>query len=276
MNFETPQPAKIISIKQETPDIKTFDVRFEDKRRQKKFFFLPGKFMEVSLFGYGEMPISISSNPYRTDKLSFTVANVGNITNAMHHLDVGDTIGLRGAFGKGFPMPRFRNKNLVFVAGGCGFAPLRAAVEAVRTKNKMFGKTHIFFGCKSPEHMLFASDLETWKKHQDFSVFVTVDEPTRDWKGHTGVVTALFKETTIPIENTFALLCGPPIMVHFSIIELKKLGFQPRQIYASLERLMHCGHGKCAHCNIGEKYVCIDGPVFNGEALEKMQLEEKQ
>jgi NAD(P)H-flavin reductase len=220
------------------------------------------------------MPISISSNPYKPEAISFTVMNVGNISNAMHHLEVGDTIGLRGPFGNGFPIQRFRKKDIAFISGGCGLAPLKSAIEAVTTKSEMFGKKNVFFGCKSPEHLLFASELENWSRRHDFSVFITVDNPTPEWKGSTGLVTSLFGKANLPVEHSVALICGPPVMMHFAIIELKKLGFKPGQIYASLERLMQCGQGKCAHCNICDKYACIDGPVFTGEELEKMPLED--
>ncbi|MBN2067607.1 MAG: FAD/NAD(P)-binding protein [Candidatus Diapherotrites archaeon] len=272
---ELPLPAKIVSVQDETPEIKTFAVKFLDKKVQEKFSFSPGKFMMLSVFGYGEMPISISSSPYKTGSISFTVANVGNASRALHSLKKGSEVGLRGPYGNGFPLQKFRNKNLAFIAGGCGFAPLRSSVYAFQAKKEQFKDAYIFFGCKSPKEMLFASDLKQWGKEKKMHTFVTVDSPTKDWKGHTGVVTKLFAKSGLPVEDTVCLLCGPPIMIHFALLELKKLGFKDEQFYASLERLMHCGLGFCAHCNIGDKYVCRDGPVFNGTELSKMPLEEK-
>jgi len=261
---ETPFKAKIIDVKQETSEIKTFTVQFLDKKQQKNFFFAPGKFMMLSVFGFGEMPISISSSPYKTDSIAFTVANVGSISNALHQMRKGQEIGLRGPYGNGFPLQKFRGKNLIFVAGGCGFAPLRSSVYSFQEKKQEFKDAFVFFGCRSPKEMLFKT----------MHVLVTVDEPTPDWKGYTGVVTKLFNKIDLPVEDSVCLLCGPQVMLHFSLIGLKKLGFRDKQLFASLERLMHCGLGYCAHCNIGQKYVCRDGPVFSGEELAKMPLRE--
>jgi len=270
---EKPLPAEILEIHQDTLDTKTFTVRFVDKKLQKKFFFIPGKFMMVSVFGIGEVPISISSSPYKTDSLKFTVVDVGNVTHAMHQLKKSDIIGLRGPFGNGFPMHRFRKKNILFVSGGCGLAPLRSAIYAVQEKKSEHGKVHILSGCRSPASLLFHSDLENWEK-QGFNVLSTVDKPDKSWKGNVGVVTNLFSKVDLKPENTIVLTCGPAVMIHFAIIELKKKGFKENQIFASLERMMQCGVGYCSHCNIGNKYTCIDGPVFSAKDLEKLPVKE--
>jgi NAD(P)H-flavin reductase len=272
--FVRPELAEIVAVKQETPTIKTFTVRFVDSERQQRFHFLPGKFLMVSIFGYGEMPIGISSSPFKTESIQLTVNRVGNISSAMHRLKKGDRIGLRGPFGKGFPIPRFRKKDIVFVSGGCGMAPLRAVAHAVAAKREEFGSVKLLYGCRSPEHILFERELEQWGR-SGFQIMLTVDRPTPSWKGNTGVVTTLFDKIHLNPENSVALVVGPPVMIHFALKELRKRGFQGSQIFASLERLMHCGIGKCAHCNIAGKYVCIDGPVFSGEELSKLPLEEK-
>jgi len=265
--------AKIIGIRQDTADTKTFTVKFVDKKQQRKFFFTPGKFMMVSIFGFGEVPISISSSPYKTGSLDLTVVKVGTVTEAMHRLKKGDLIGLRGPFGNGFPLQKFRKKNILFISGGCGLAPLRSAILAVQEKKKEYGKIHVLFGCKSPASILFPGNMKQWEK-EGFSVLSTVDEPDKTWKGNTGVVTNLFNKIYLQPENTIALMCGPPIMIHFTLIELRKKGFKNEQMYASLERMMQCGVGYCSHCNIGNKYSCIDGPVFNAADLEKMPVKE--
>jgi sulfhydrogenase subunit gamma (sulfur reductase) len=270
---EKPLLAEIIGINQNTADTKTFTVRFVDKKQQKKFFFAPGKFMMVSVFGFGEVPISISSSPYKTDSMQFTVVKVGTVTEAMHGLKKGSLIGLRGPFGNGFPMQRFRKKNILFVSGGCGLAPLRSVILAVQEKKKEYGKVNVLFGCETPANILFPGDMKQWEK-EGFSVLSTVDEPDKSWKGNTGVVTKLFSKIDLPPENTIALMCGPPVMIHFTLIELRKKGFKDKQMYASLERMMQCGVGYCSHCNIGNKYTCIDGPVFNAADLEKMPVKE--
>ena len=272
-DFESPlkpELAEIISVKTETPSLKTFTVRFLDKKIQKKFFFLPGRFMMASIFGFGEMPISISSSPYNTDLLDLTVNAVGNISKAMHRLKPKDIIGLRGPFGKGYPIQRLRKKNIVFFSGGCGLASLKSAVLAVMSKKELFGKLFLFHGCKSPKELLFTGDLKKWES--SCNVFVSVDNPDKEWKGHSGFITELLDKAELPVENTVVLLCGPEVMVSIALKKLKGLGFNPSQFFASMERLMHCGIGKCGHCNIGKKFVCVHGPVFSGPELEKMHL----
>ncbi len=270
---EKPLLAEIISISQDTSDTKTFEVGFVDKKLQKKFSFMPGQFMMISVFGFGEFPISISSSPYKTNSIKFTIVNVGNVTNAMHKLKKGEQIGLRGPFGTGFPLQKFRKKNILFVSGGCGLAPLRSAIYAVQEKKSEFGKISVLFGCKTPENVLFNEDMNQWQK-ENFNVLSTVDYPNKNWKGNTGVVTGLFKQVNFSPENTIVMICGPSVMIHFSLIELRKKGFRNEQMFASLERLMQCGVGYCSHCNIGNKYSCIDGPVFNAKDLEKLPVKE--
>jgi len=270
-----PDLAEIVDVKDETPEIKTFTVKYVEKEKQDRFFFMPGRFLMVSVFGFGEMPISISSSPLKTDSLQLTVSDVGNISHAMHKLKKGDKIGLRGPFGKPFPVPHFRKKNILFVSGGCGLAPLRPLIYAVTGKRDEFGNISLLYGCKNPSQILFRDDLDKWEKIKNFKVLLTVDEPSPEWKGTCGVVTNLFNDIELSPENTVACIVGPAIMIHCAIEYLKGNGFVDEQIYASLERLMHCGIGKCAHCNVGGKYVCIDGPVFNGAELSKMHLEEK-
>ncbi|MBN1941269.1 MAG: FAD/NAD(P)-binding protein [Candidatus Diapherotrites archaeon] len=269
-----PELAEIIKVKSETPSIKTFDVRFVDKKLQKQFAFLPGKFVMVSVFGYGEMPISISSSPFEKEFIQLTVNAVGNISNAMHRLKKGDLIGLRGPFGRGYLLQRFRRKNIVFFSGGCGLASIRSAVLAALAKKDMFGDIFLFHGCKSSKELLFGKEIANWERRNSLNACVSVDIPEKGWKGHTGFVTDLIEKKPLPVENTVVLMCGPPVMVKIAIQKFKDLGFKPEQIYASLERLMHCGVGKCGHCNIGREYVCVHGPVFSGSQIEKMHLEE--
>jgi NAD(P)H-flavin reductase len=270
---EKPGPAEIIAIEQDTLDTKTFTVRYLDKELQKSFRFVPGKFMMVSIFGFGEMPISISSSPYKTDSMKFTVVNVGNVTNAMHSLKKGAVIGLRGPFGNGFPLQKMRKKNIVFVGGGCGLAPLRSAIYAVQEKKSEFGNVFVLSGCRAPENALFSGEKEQWKS-DGFNVLSTVDKAESEWKGNIGLVTSLFPKIDLPAENTVVLLCGPPVMVHFALIELAKKGFKEGQIFASMERMMQCGMGYCSHCNIGGKYVCKDGPVFSAKELKSLPVKE--
>jgi NAD(P)H-flavin reductase len=229
--------------------------------------------MMVSVFGIGEIPISISSSPYKTGSMKFTVANIGNVTNAMHKLKRGDKIGLRGPFGNGYPMPRFLGKNILFISGGCGLAPLRSAIYAVQEKKQEFGKVAVLFGCKTPANLLFKEDQQNWGK-EGFQVLSTVDKPDKKWQGNVGVATSLLGKIDIPAKNTVAMMCGPSIMMHFALIELQKKGFDEEFIFASMERMMQCGVGYCNHCNIGNKYCCIDGPVFSAKDLAQMPIKE--
>tara|TARA_B100002003_G_C14040401_1_gene501354 strand:+ start:76 stop:912 length:837 start_codon:yes stop_codon:yes gene_type:complete len=275
LSLTAPALAEIIEVREDTDKIKTFTIKYVNKQDQKRFHFVPGKFLMVSVFGFGEMPISLSSSPLKTDSLQLTIKDVGTITHAMLQLKKGDKIGLRGPFGRGFPIARFRKKNILFVSGGCGMAPLRPLVYAIADKREEFGELKLLYGCQNSDHVLFKDDLDGWGKTEGFEVLLTVDKCTPDWKGACGPVTILFNKTEINPKNAIACVVGPPTMLHFVIKELKKNGFKDEQIYASLERLMHCGMGKCAHCNVAGKYACIDGPVFNGTELAKMPLEEK-
>ncbi len=270
-----PCQAKIVKIKDEAPETKTFTIKYVDEALQKALHFTPGKFFMLSIFGYGEIPISISSSPLKTDSVELTIVDVGNATHALHPMKEGDIVGLRGPFGNGFPIQKFRNKDIVFVSGGCGMAPLRPAVKAIVGKRSEYKKLTLFYGCKRSDQMLFKEDLKEWSGVENFNTLFTVDEGTPDWKGEVGVVTKLFGKADLKPENSIAMIVGPPVMIHFAIIELKKIGFKEGQIYASLERLMHCGMGKCAHCNVAGTYVCTDGPVFSGAELAKLPLEEK-
>ncbi len=272
-NLMEPHEAVVTAIKKESPCVKTFTVRFKDKRQQRHFSFIPGKFMMVSVFGAGEMPIGISSSPLRTDSLQLTVADVGNISHAMHLLKKGSVIGLRGPFGKPFPIAAFRKKNIVLVAGGLGLAPLRSIIHAVLPKHSQFGKLQLFFGARNPCDLIYSDELKQWQKARNFEIFLTVDKPDSAWKGNVGVVTSLFANAKIPAENTVAAMCGPQVMMHFASIELEKLGIPATAMHASLERVMHCGTGKCFHCNIGHRYACIDGPVMTVADMQALPKE---
>lgn len=272
-NMLKPEPAIIKKVEQESKCAKTFTLKFKNPKTQKKFRFLPGKFVEVSIPGAGEMPISICSSPHSKNSFQLTVADVGGISKAMCGLDKGDEIGIRGPYGKPFPIPRFKGKNIVLVAGGLGMAPLRPVIYSLLPKEEQFGKIVLFYGAREPCDLVFLPEMRKWKKSKNISVSVTVDKPTCEWRGGCGVVTDLFGDKNIQTENTVVLMCGPPVMIHFSALKLEKMGISPKNMYASMERLMHCGIGKCAHCNIGNKYVCIDGPVFTVEELRRFEKE---
>lgn len=269
-NLMKPALATINNVYDETPDIKTFNISFKKKRLQDKFLFLPGKFVELSVFGVGEMPLGISSSPYNTDSIEVTVANVGRISNALHQMKKGDTVGLRGPFGRGFPINRFRRKDIIFIAGGLGMVPLRSAMKAVLYKREHFGQFHLFYGARNPAEICYKRDCQNIEKRKDMNLYISVDSAPRSWKGKRGFVTDLLGKVELPTYNSVALICGPPIMIKIAAEKLREKGIDDSRIYLSLERLMHCGVGKCAHCNIGDKQVCIDGPVFNYREIEEL------
>jgi len=259
-NVYIPNIVTISEIREETPDIKTFKLIFKDKEIQRNFNYKPGQFIELSVFGYGEAPFSISSSPNQQNFFEITVKRVGDVTNALFKLNEGNAVGVRGPFGNGFPTHKFEDKNILFIGGGIGLAPLRSLINFVLSNREKYGELTLMYGARTPKDIVFKKEIETWKKHVD--VHLTVDVGDETWKGTVGVVTVLFKEIEVDPKNTVAVMCGPPIMMHFVTKELLKLGFPEDQIFLSLERLMKCGIGICGHCNIGRKYVCKHGPVF--------------
>lgn len=227
------------------------------------FHHRPGQFVEVSILGVGEAPISISSSPSRS-KTSFEICvrRVGSLTNAIHELKPGDLIGVRGPFGNGFPVERFRGKDLLFALGGLGLAPLRSLIHEVLDDRGNFGRTIILYGARHPTELLFTDDLEAWKAREDVEIHVTVDRPNEEWDGNVGVITTLFSHIQVHPRNTVAVTCGPPVMYRYVIMELLGKSVPEGNIWLSLERRMKCGVGKCGHCQMESIYTCIDGPVF--------------
>lgn len=252
-----PRIAKVIGVRKENPEIVTLRLRFKDG---KGLEFMPGQFVQVSVFGIGEAPISICSSPFEKKYFELSIRNVGNVTDALFDMKKGETIGIRGPYGKGYPMERFAGRDLVVVAGGIGFPPLASVVEYVVKKRRDYGKVSLLYGARNPGEIIFGERIKKWKK-RGIDVFITVDEGDRKWKGNVGVVTTLFEKHDI--KGSVGISCGPPVMMKFVTQSFQKIGVKDSDIYLSLERLMQCGMGKCGHCNIGNKYVCIDGPVFN-------------
>jgi sulfhydrogenase subunit gamma (sulfur reductase) len=223
----------------------------------------PGQFLEVSLFGIGEAPISISSSPSRSNgTFELCVRRVGDLTNALHQMEPGAILGVRGPFGNGFPVAKMKGKDVLFAAGGLGLAPLRSLINEVLDQRGSFGRVIILYGTKHPSEILFKDELAEWAEREDVEFHMTVDRGDKSWQGHVGVITTLFPRVTINPRDTVAATCGPPIMYRFVLMELLGKGIPETQIYLSLERRMKCGVGKCGHCQINELYCCQDGPVF--------------
>ena len=262
-NVYLPHIVVIEKIIEETPDTRTFHFNFKDKKLAEEFTFESGQFGEYSVFGIGEAPFCISSSPTRCDHLEFAVKRVGRVTNALHRLSVGTEIGFRGPYGNSFPLDYLKNKNMVFIAGGIGLAPLRSLIWNVIDNRDKYQKIDIIYGARSPSDLCFSYDLESWSQDKTVNMVVTVDKGDKDWKGKEGFVPQVLEQVAPSAKNAVAVVCGPPIMIRFTFPVLDKLGFTPEQMLTTLEKRMKCGIGKCGRCNIGDIYVCRDGPVFS-------------
>ncbi len=224
---------------------------------------MPGQFVQVSVFGYGEVPISICSSPTRTpDRFELCVRPVGGVTKALYNKNSEDWIGIRGPFGRGFPVDLTKGKDILVVAGGIGIAPLRSLINYIMDKREEYGRLIIVYGAKTPDLILFTSDIEQWENQPDAEVYLTVDEADNSWNGRTGVVTLPIREIEIDPARTAAMVVGPPVMYRFVAMELLKKDMDPDNIFFSLERHFKCGIGKCGHCQLNDLYVCHDGPTF--------------
>ncbi len=231
----------------------------------------PGQFVQVSLFGVGEAPISICSSPTRFDSFELCVRKAGRFTEALHQLKVGDEVGIRGPFGVGFPVVPLEGNDVLLIAGGLGIAPLRSLINYIIVNRRDFGKVDILLGCRDPESMLFSGELAYWDKRIDINFNCSIDREAPDWHGNVGLITALIPGVTLDPQKTFAIACGPPVMYRFVVDELLKKGIPESHIYLSLERHMKCGLGKCGHCQIHDVYCCQDGPVFNYRWVKKIR-----
>ncbi|MFH1647376.1 MAG: FAD/NAD(P)-binding protein [Chloroflexota bacterium] len=273
-NVYLPHIAVIEKIVDETPGVRTFHFNFKDEKLKEEFTFESGQFGEYSVFGVGEATFCISSSPTRRDHYEFAVQRAGKVTNALHRLGVGAEIGLRGPFGNSFPLDYLAGKNLVFVAGGIGLAPLRSLIWNVIDNRDKYGNVDIVYGARSPLDLCFKYDLEAWEKDSTVKMTTTVDREAEGWTGNVGFVPAVTEKTAPSARNAVAIVCGPPVMIRFTFPVLEKLGFTPAQMITTLEKRMKCGIGKCGRCNIGEIYVCRDGPVFSYEQIKNFSSDE--
>ncbi len=224
----------------------------------------PGQFVEVSIPGVGEAPISISSSPSRSNgSFELCVRRAGDLTGVLHTFEAGDRIGIRGPFGHGFPIERFRGKDILFAPGGLGLAPARSLINQVLDERGNFGRVIILYGARNPSELLFTDELERWGSRSDVELHLTVDRADEGWSGHVGVITTLFPQIEIHARNTVAITVGPPVMYRFVLIELLGKGIADGNIWLSLERRMKCGVGKCGHCQINHLYTCQSGPAFS-------------
>lgn len=257
-----PSPARVIESRSLSEKEKLLRLNFADGR---KLGHVPGQFVEISVYGTGECPISVSSSPTSGPGFELVVRKAGKVTTALHRLAPGDTVGIRGPFGKGFNTALLKGGDLVLVGGGIGMVPLRSLIRFVIDRRGDFGNVSVLYGCREPGELLFLEEFYSWFKDLNVDFRVTVDRcrPENDWKGKTGVITTLIPSLTVNPARTYAVIVGPPVMFGFVINALKEKGLPDQRLFVSLERRMKCGVGKCGHCQMGQYFVCMDGPVFN-------------
>lgn len=253
--------------------IKTFRLKFQDKNVQNNFTYLPGQCAMVSLFGKGECFFAISSSPTQKDYIEVSVMKLGKVTSALHECEPGDVLGVRGPYGNSFDVDGWQGKNLVFIGGGIGQAPLRSLINYVVDNRKKYGKLDVIYGARSSKDLSYKQEFAELEKRKDVNVHLSIDVEENSWKHFVGFVpTNLLRVKPSP-KNSIAITCGPPIMIKFVIQNLEQLGFTEEQIFTTLEMRMKCGIGKCGRCNIGNLYVCKDGPVFSYKQLKNIQGE---
>jgi NAD(P)H-flavin reductase len=259
-----PHSARILKIHPQIQGHRLFQVKFEDDEIARSFSYKPGQFMEVTVFGSGEAPFSISSSPTRPGIIEFCIRQTGKVTNALFNLSPNSQIGMRGPYGNGFPVETLENNDLLIVAGGLGMAPLRSLLWYILDTRKKFGEVILMYGGRNPDDMLFKYELLDLLDSPEMQCLLTVDrDDSGIWPAIIGPVTALFDRVKVVPDSTFAAICGPPIMYKYVLEKLFERNFSSDRILMSLERHMKCGLGKCGHCAIGSKYVCLDGPIFS-------------
>lgn len=264
-----PQPVEIDSVRKETNLVKTF-------RLKAHIDFLPGQFLQVSILGMGEAPISISSSPLEKRFIELTIRKAGKLTNAIYDMRPGDFLWIRGPYGRALPVKEMEGKNLIFAAGGIGIAALRSFIMYAMGNSKKYGHKHLFYSAKRNDMMVFQKDLNKWQKEDGFDVLLSLYIGPKGEKGNVGVITSLLERSNLHLSNYAAIVCGPPRMIRYTVHELVKLGLYDRNIFINLERHMKCGVGKCGHCYLADKYACTDGPIFSYKELKKMKAAESE
>ena len=265
-----PYAATITQVIKETPGITTLRVVLDDKDAMRSFRFEPGQLGQLSLFGVGEATFVINSPPTRMEYLQFSIMKAGEVTTALHSLQAGDAVGVRAPFGNSFPYNDMKGKDILFVGGGIGMAPLRTLLLYMLDTRKDYGKITLLYGARSPQDMAYAYEVPEWMAGRNMEVILTIDREADGWQHKVGLIPNVLLEMNPSPRNCVAVTCGPPIMIKFSLQALDKLHFAPEQIFTTLERRMKCGIGLCGRCNIGGKYVCVDGPVFSFAELKKL------
>ncbi len=262
-NIYQPIKAKIIDVKDETSTIKTLVLKPDSE-----FLFATGQFIELTVPGVGEGPFTPSSDPGVKQKLDVTIMRAGRITAKLHSMKKGDCVGIRGPYGTGYPLDKFKGRDIVIIGGGVGLAPLRSLLFALFSDIHSYNKVILRYGSRSHADIVYRESLPEWAKIDKVDVVVSVDVGDPEWKGKVGLVTTILEGMPVNLKNTAAIVCGPPIMMKFVTLKLLDLGFNPEDIYLSMEKNMSCGLGKCGHCRVGRYYACKDGPVFTYDQLK--------
>jgi len=265
VNILQPEMYRIMSKKREAENSFTFELQ---SLEQKPVKFSPGQFNMLYAFGIGEVPISFSGDPTIQNSIVHTIKAVGKVTQALSRMEEGELMGVRGPFGNSWPITKLRNKDLIIIAGGIGLAPLRPLIYYLLHHRKEFGKISILYGARDPLDLIFYDELETWSKEFDDQVMITVDFADESWSGHVGVVTNLISEIPFSLKDSVALLCGPELMLRFTIRELLQKNIAMKDIYLSMERNMKCAIGHCGRCQYVQNFLCKDGPVFSYSRVE--------
>ena len=265
-----PMICKIEKIIQETPDIRTYRLKFREEGMMEKFNWMPGQFVEFSLLGSGECTFCIASSVTRQGYFDCSIKRAGAVTADIHtSLEEGDEVGIRGPYGNWFPLDDLKGKNLLFVGGGIGLAPLRSLIQYCIDNRSDYKDFTILYGARTSADLCYKDEIKEWQENKSLKVVLTIDKPEDTWTSNVGVVPKILEEVVKPeIANTKVITCGPPIMIKYTILSLKKLGFADPDIITTLEMKMQCGLGKCGRCNIGSTYVCKDGPVFTNDQLK--------
>jgi NAD(P)H-flavin reductase len=265
----TPQAAIIEEIKDEIEDVRTYYLKFEDPEIDANFKIKSGQFIMCTVFGAGEFAVSLPPAP-ENDRFHISVRATGKVTNALNELEVGDKVGVRGPFGNGFPFEEIKGKNIIYVAGGIGLIPLRSSIVHVMQNREDFGRIILLYGSRSSKDLMYDENIKEWQKTEGFETFITIDRDEPGWDGEVGYVNQLIEKANIPVEDTVAFVCGPPIMFNSVIGELMDRGMSDDNIISTLERHMKCGYGKCQHCAIGRTLVCTDGPVYTYRQIKTL------
>ena len=264
-----PEVVNIDEIADEAPEVKTFYMSFLNKDVEREFRIKSGQFIMCTVFGAGEFAVSLPPSP-ENDRFHITVRAVGKVTDALHALRPGDKLGVRGPFGNGFPFDEIKGKNIIYVAGGIGLIPLRSSIVHALQHREEFGRIILLYGARSSADLLYQADIQEWKRQEGFETYIAIDRPEPGWDGEVGYVNQLIDRADVPVDNTVAFVCGPPIMFNAVIADLLARGMSENDIISTLERQMKCGIGKCQHCAIGRTLVCTDGPVYTYHQIKTL------